>query len=52
MGATESLADSMNRFIEVMNSGRVTEGIIRNNNNTTPTSIEQFDETFAYLYNM
>ena len=52
MGATESLADSMNRFIEVMNSGRVTEGIIRNNNNTTPTSIEQFAETFAYLYNM
>lgn len=51
MGASESLADNMNEFIEKVNEGKV---IIseRNIENTTPTTIEVFAQSFSYVYNM
>ena len=51
MGASESLADKMNEFIERVNAGEI---IIseRNKANTTPTTIEEFTHTFSYVYNM
>lgn len=52
MGASESLADSMNTFIGFVNSGRVLEEANRNLESTTPTSIEEFAKTFAHVYNM
>ncbi len=50
MSASESLADKMNEFIEKLNSGKivVTE---RNEENTTPTTIEDFAHTFNYVFN-
>lgn len=50
-GASESAANCMCEFIESLNAGRVMEQAVRNNNSTTPTSIEDFMQTvFAYLY--
>lgn len=51
MGASESLADNMNEFIERVNSGEVVVSA-RNGANTTPTTIEDFSQTFSYVYNM
>lgn len=51
MGASENLADKMNEFIEKVNEGKVTISE-RNAENTTPTTIEDFSHTFAYVYNM
>lgn len=52
MGASESLADNMNKFVEVLNSGRAAHGVVRDDESTTPTSLEEFAKTFAYVYNM
>jgi uncharacterized protein YbjT (DUF2867 family) len=52
MGASESLADRMNEFITSLNAGKVLENARRDDESTTPTSIEDFADTFAYIYNM
>jgi len=51
IGASESVADNFNEFIRAMNNGRIFVAK-RNVANTTPTSIEDFASTFAYVYNM
>ncbi len=51
MGASESLADNMNEFIERVNAGEVVISE-RDTENTTPTTIEQFAHTFSYVYNL
>lgn len=51
MGASESMADNMIEFIKAMNDGKVTIAK-RTPESTTPTSIEEFSKTFAYVYNM
>ena len=51
MGASESVADNMNEFIERVNAGEVFISE-RNEANTTPTTIEEFSHTFSYVYNM
>jgi hypothetical protein len=52
MGASASLADSMNMFIKKMNEGKVMGDAKRTPESTTPTSIEDFAKTFAHVYNM
>jgi len=52
MGASESLADSMNTFIEKLNEGKVSADAKRTPESTTPTTIEEFAKTFAHVYNM
>lgn len=51
MGVGESMANRMALFLQVANTGRITEGVIRDEESTTPTSIEEFAKTFAYVYN-
>ena len=51
MGASSSMADNMNTFIKSMNDGKVLEDAKRTTESTTPTSIEEFAKTFAYVYN-
>ncbi|MBI5475984.1 MAG: NmrA family NAD(P)-binding protein [Ignavibacteriales bacterium] len=51
MGASPSMAENMNTFIKSMNEGKVLAEAKRTPQNTTPTSIEEFAKTFAYLYN-
>ncbi|MBN8545097.1 MAG: NmrA family NAD(P)-binding protein [Ignavibacteria bacterium] len=51
MGVGESMANRMALFLQVANTGRITEGVIRDAESTTPTSIEEFAKTFAYVYN-
>ena len=51
MGASESVADKMNEFIRRVNAGDVFIAE-RNEENTTPTTIEEFSHTFSYVYNM
>ncbi|TDI69540.1 MAG: NAD-dependent epimerase/dehydratase family protein [Bacteroidetes bacterium] len=51
MGASESVADNMNEFIERLNAGEVFI-LERNIENTTSTTIEEFVHTFSYVYNM
>lgn len=52
MGASESLADNMNKFIDHLNKGRVLEDAKRDAESTTPTSIEEFAHTFAHVFKM
>lgn len=52
MGASESSADNMNKFLEVLNTGRFFTGVVRDSESTTPTSIEEFAKTFAHAYSM
>ena len=52
MGASESLADNMNKFIGHLNKGRVLEDAKRDTESTTPTGIEEFAHTFAYVFKM
>jgi uncharacterized protein YbjT (DUF2867 family) len=52
MGASESLADSMNTFIKKLNEGKVSADAKRTPESTTPTTIEEFSKTFAHVYNM
>ncbi|MBK7867924.1 MAG: NmrA family NAD(P)-binding protein [Ignavibacteriales bacterium] len=52
MGASENMAQRMVKLLEVANTGRLGEGAVRDAESTTPTSIEDFAHTFAYVYNM
>ncbi|MBE0662336.1 MAG: NmrA family NAD(P)-binding protein [Bacteroidales bacterium] len=52
MGMGESATDSLLEFVSALNDGRVLEDARRDEHNTTPTSIEDFAHTFAYVYNM
>ena len=51
MGASENVADNMNEFIKKLNDGEISTAE-RNDENTTPTTIEDFAHTFSYVYNM
>ena len=51
MGASESVADKMNEFLERVNAGDIFVAEI-NESNTTPTTIEEFSHTFSYVYNL
>lgn len=51
MGASESLADSMNAFIGKLNEGKVLADAKRTAESTTPTTIEEFAKTFAHVFN-
>jgi len=51
MGASENVADNMNEFIKKLNGGEIST-VERNDENTTPTTIEDFAHTFSYVYNM
>ncbi len=51
MGASESLADKMNEFLQKVNANEVVTAE-RNETNTTPTTIEEFADTFNYVFNM
>jgi len=51
MGASESVADKMNEFLVRVNAGEIFVSE-RNEENTTPTTIEEFSHTFKYVYNM
>jgi uncharacterized protein YbjT (DUF2867 family) len=52
MGLSENVADAYNEFVKGMNEGTVFADMKRNAESTTPTSIEEFSKTFAYVYNM
>jgi uncharacterized protein YbjT (DUF2867 family) len=51
MGASESMADSMNAFIGKLNEGKVLADAKRTAESTTPTTIEEFAKTFAHVFN-
>ncbi len=51
MGASESVADKMNEFLVRVNAGDVFVAG-RNEENTTPTTIEEFSHTFKFVYNI
>ncbi len=51
MGASENVAINMIEFIQAMNSGKVFEKTHRDAKSTTPTSIEDFAQVFAQIYN-
>ncbi len=51
LGASESVADNFNEFIQALNAGRVIVAK-RTAESTTPTAIDDFAATFAYVYNM
>ena len=52
MGTSENVADSFNEFIRAMNEGKVMSLAKRDAESTTPTTIEEFAQTFKYVYNM
>lgn len=52
MGASESMVDNMIEFTKSLNEGRVLEEAHRDPESTTPTSLEEFAQTFAHVYNM
>ena len=51
MGASENVADNYNEFIQAVNEGKMTEAK-RTKESTTPTTIEEFANTFKYVYDM
>ncbi len=51
MGASESVADKMNEFLVKVNAGEIFVSE-RNEQNTTPTTIEEFSHTFSYVFNL
>jgi len=51
MGASESVADKMNEFLVRVNAGEIFVAQ-RNEENTTPTTIEEFSHTFNYVFNL
>jgi len=51
MGASESVADNYNEFIKSVNDGKIIVSE-RNTESTTPTTIEDFAQTFGYVFNM
>ena len=52
MGTSENVADNFNEFIKAMNDGKVMAQAKRDSESTTPTTIEEFANTFRFLYNM
>jgi uncharacterized protein YbjT (DUF2867 family) len=50
MGASENVADNFNEFIESMNAGRIFSNAKRTPESTTKTSIEDFAQVFAQIY--
>jgi len=52
MGTSESVANNMNEFISALNEGKILELANRDTASTTPTTIEDFVQTFTYVYNM
>ncbi len=52
MGTSENVADNFNEFIKAMNDGKVMAQAKRDAESTTPTTIEEFANTFKYVYNM
>ena len=52
MGTSENVADNFNEFIKAMNEGKVMAKAKRDAESTTPTTIEEFANTFRYVYNM
>jgi uncharacterized protein YbjT (DUF2867 family) len=52
MGASESVADNFNEFIQAMNEGKIMAHAKRDAESTTPTTIEEFAHTFKYVYDM
>jgi uncharacterized protein YbjT (DUF2867 family) len=51
MGFSASAADNMLEFVHLMNEGKATDSK-RTPESTTPTGIEDFASTFAFVYNM
>lgn len=49
---SEKVAELMNKLMEGMNNGTVLNAHKRTPENTTPTSIEEFAQTFAYVFSM
>ena len=52
MGASENVADCFNEFIKAMNDGKILALTKRDAESTTPTTIEEFSNTFNFVYNM
>jgi uncharacterized protein YbjT (DUF2867 family) len=52
MGASESVADNMNEFIQALNEGKIMAQAKRDAESTTTTTIEDFAHTFNYVYNI
>ncbi len=50
-GVTENVADAFVEFMQTANSGKLFEDVKRTVQNTTPTSVEDFAQTFAYVFN-
>lgn len=49
MGTSENVADNFNAFIKAANDGKVMIAK-RTAESTTPTTIEDFAHTFAFVY--
>lgn len=52
MGASESVADKFNEMFASLNEGKLMESANRDPESTTPTSIEDFSQTFSHVYNL
>ncbi|MBL0017047.1 MAG: NmrA family NAD(P)-binding protein [Bacteroidetes bacterium] len=50
-GASESMADKMIEFTQAVNEGRITEIVHRDAESTTPTTVAEFANVFAHVYN-
>ena len=50
-GVTENVADAFVEFMQSVNAGKIFEDVNRTNQNTTPTSIDDFAQVFAQIYN-
>lgn len=51
MDASKSIADNFNEFFVALNAGKIAELAKYDKESTTPTTIEEFAQTFAYVYN-
>jgi uncharacterized protein YbjT (DUF2867 family) len=49
--ASESFADKMNEFTQAANEGRITEAAQRGTDTDTPTTVQDFSNVFAHVYN-
>jgi len=49
-GASESVADMFVEFMRAMNEGRILSDAVRDSENTTPTSIEEFAPVFKQVF--
>lgn len=50
-GTSESMADKMIEFTHAVNEGRITEILQRDAESTTPTTVADFANVFAHVYN-